>query len=228
MPRRGAAALYIGLMSGTSLDGIDGVLVDFATDPLDPAATGVHVLAHEHAPYPPDLADALLALNATAPDELHRAALAANALARAAAEVVRKLLAGSAVAEDRVSAIASHGQTVRHRPREFDGTGYTIQLNNPALLAELTGIDVIADFRTRDVAAGGQGAPLVPSFHRAVFASRGRDLAVLNIGGIANISVLRGDGSTIGYDCGPGNALMDAWCLRHRGARYEAGGAWAR
>jgi anhydro-N-acetylmuramic acid kinase len=116
---------------------------------------------------------------------------------------------------------------VRHRPQAFDGTGYTLQLLNAALLAERTGIDVVHDFRSRDLAAGGQGAPLVPAFHAACFARPGTDVAVLNLGGIANLTLLRGDGTVLGFDCGPGNLLMDLWCRRHRGAPYDAGGAWA-
>jgi anhydro-N-acetylmuramic acid kinase len=126
-----------------------------------------------------------------------------------------------------VRAIGAHGQTVRHRPGEFDGTGYTLQLNAPALLAERSGIDVVADFRSRDVAAGGLGAPLVPAFHRAVFARSDRTVAVLNLGGIANITVLRCDGPTFGFDCGPANALMDHWSSQHTGKAFDEDGAWA-
>ncbi len=215
--------LYIGLMSGTSLDGIDGVLVEFA----DVAPNLLRVVAHAHRPFATALAHELLALNAPGESELHRAALAGNALARASADVVEALLADRGTPRAQVRAIGAHGQTVRHRPREFDGVGYTLQLNSPALLAELCGIDVIADLRARDVAAGGQGAPLAPSFHRAMFGRAGKASAVLNIGGISNLTALRADGSTIGFDCGPGNALMDFWCLRHRGERYDDGGAWA-
>ena len=215
--------LYIGLMSGTSLDGVDGVLVDF--DAVD--ASLVRVAAHVHRPLDSALAHGLLALNAPGESELHRAALTANALVRVYADVVAALLAASGMPREQVRAIGAHGQTVRHRPREFDGIGYTIQLNNPALLAELTGIGVIADLRSRDVAAGGQGAPLVPAFHRAVFGRAGEAGAVLNIGGISNLTALRADGSTIGFDCGPGNALMDHWCLQHTGQRFDDSGAWA-
>ena len=126
-----------------------------------------------------------------------------------------------------VRAIGAHGQTVRHRPQEFDGTGYTLQLCQPALLAELTGIDVVADFRSRDVAAGGQGAPLAPFFHQAAVRPPGEAVGVLNIGGISNLTLLRADGSMLGFDCGPGNALMDSWCAQHTGQPYDAGGAWA-
>jgi anhydro-N-acetylmuramic acid kinase len=216
-------SLFIGLMSGTSLDGVDGVLVDF--DPT--GGRSMNVRAHAHHPFDRELAGTLLALNAAGENELHRAALAANALVRVYAAVVADLLRDAGVSASEVHAVGVHGQTVRHRPREFDGVGYTLQINNAALLAELCGIDVVADFRSRDVAAGGQGAPLVPAFHRAVFGIDGETSAVLNLGGIANVTALRADGSTIGFDCGPANALMDGWCLRHRGEPYDRRGAWA-
>ncbi len=215
--------LYIGLMSGTSLDGVDGVLVSFGSG----AEAPMRVLAHAHRPFAAPLQAELLALNTSGADELHRAALAANALTRIYAHVVDALVEAGGVARAAVRAIGAHGQTVRHRPREFDGTGYTLQLNAPALLAELSGIDVIADFRSRDIAAGGIGAPLVPAFHRAVFGRPDATLAVLNIGGIANLTVLHGDGRTVGFDCGPGNALMDHWTRAHTGRAFDAEGAWA-
>ncbi len=211
---------YIGLMSGTSLDGVDGVLAECAE-------THTRVIQHAHLPFPPDLTAELLQLNNPGGvDELHRAALAANALARLYAAVVAELLERAALPPSAVTAIGAHGQTVRHRPGEFDATGYTLQLNSPALLAELSGIDVVADFRSRDVAAGGQGAPLVPAFHQAMFAQAGQTVAVLNVGGIANLSVLRDD-VVLGFDCGPGNALMDAWCRQHTGQPFDAEGRWA-
>jgi anhydro-N-acetylmuramic acid kinase len=126
-----------------------------------------------------------------------------------------------------VRAIGAHGQTVRHRPGEFDGTGYTLQLMNGALLAELTGIAVACDFRSRDVAAGGQGAPLVPAFHRQRFGRAGETVAVLNLGGIANLTVIGADGATTGFDTGPANLLLDGWTERHRGTRFDADGHWA-
>lgn len=212
--------LYIGLMSGTSLDGVDGVLADFGGGRL-------HVLAHEGAPLPPELRGELLALNAPGHDELHRAALAANGLMRVYAQVVRALLQRPLIDTEDVLAIGAHGQTVRHRPQGFDGTGYTIQLCNGALLAELAGIDVVCDFRSRDVAAGGQGAPLAPFFHRAVFGRAGEAVGVLNVGGISNLTLLRADGTQLGFDCGPGNGLMDAWCARHQGHEFDEDGAWA-
>ena len=214
------SALYIGLMSGTSLDGVDGVLADFS---------GSKCLVRQYwsAVLAPELRAELLSLNTSGADELHRAALAANALVRTYAETVQALLAHSGVTASAVRAIGAHGQTVRHRPQAFDGTGYTLQLNNPALLAELTGITVVADFRSRDVAAGGQGAPLVPAFHQHVFAQPQATMLVLNIGGISNLSVLGADGQVLGFDCGPGNALMDYWCQRHTGQPFDRDGAWA-
>ncbi len=215
---------YIGLMSGTSMDGVDAVLVDFSCD-------RPRVVWHASATLLPALRAELLALNTTGADELHRAALASNALVRIYASLVRELLSSSATPRTAVLAIGAHGQTVRHRPQHFDGCGYTLQLNNPALLAELTGIDVVADFRSRDVAAGGQGAPLVPAFHLEMFGQSGQTMAVLNIGGISNVSILdaRDPVHTMvtGFDCGPGNALMDYWCQRHTGQDFDAGGAWA-
>lgn len=216
------AELYIGLMSGTSLDGVDGVLVAFEGEKLN-------VLAYSTAPFSQVLTQELMALNSPGENELHRGALAANALVRVYAQVVEDLLKQTGVARGQVTAIGAHGQTVRHQPQAFDGTGYTLQLNNPSLLAELVGIDVVADFRSRDVAAGGQGAPLVPAFHQALFGHSGSTVAALNIGGIANITILGPDlaDDVLGFDCGPGNALMDAWCLKHLGQAYDADGAWA-
>ena len=223
--------VFIGLMSGTSLDGIDGVVVDFS----GLADASVRVLADAHRPFDAVLRTELLALNASGADELRRAALAGNALARAEAAVVAVLLARSGLRPDQVVAIGSHGQTVRHCPGATEHTadgpadplGFTVQLDNPALLAELTGIDVVADLRRRDVAAGGQGAPLVPAFHRAVFGRPGKTIAVLNIGGIANLSLLWPDGRTTGFDCGPGNVLMDHWAARHIGTAFDDAGRWA-
>lgn len=218
------AALYIGLMSGTSLDGVDGVLADF--NPQH-SGTALRVLAHAHRPLPPALRVEFLALNRSGADELHRAALAANALSVLEAEVVSTLLAQAGVSAAAVRAIGAHGQTLRHQPGQHDGRGYTLQLHNGALLAELTAIDVVCDFRSRDVAAGGQGAPLVCAFHQALFAQRGRDVAVLNLGGQSNLTLLRADGGICGFDCGPANALLDGWCERHLGHPFDDAGRWA-
>lgn len=213
--------LFIGLMSGTSLDGADAVLARVATD------GALQVLAHQHQPFDMALRAELLALNNPGDNEAHRCALAANGVALAYANLVLRLLAHSGHAAGEIRALGAHGQTIRHRPGEFDGRGYTLQLLNGALLAELVGIAVVCDLRSRDVAAGGQGAPLVPAFHRALFGRGDRDIAVLNIGGISNISLLSRDGRTSGFDCGPGNCLMDFWVSRHLAQAYDADGAWA-
>jgi len=208
-----ASTLYIGLMSGTSLDGVDGVLADFS-------GRGMRTLDAAFTPFPADLRAELMALQAASANELEREALAANGLARCYAECVRAL---AAKAPGPVRAVAVHGQTIRHRPE----LGFTRQTNNPALLAELTGIDVIADFRSRDVAAGGQGAPLVPAFHRAIFGRAGATVAILNLGGIANLTVLGPAQEVIGFDCGPANTLLDLWCERSSGRPFDADGAAA-
>jgi anhydro-N-acetylmuramic acid kinase len=208
-----ASSLYIGLMSGTSLDGVDGVLADFS-------GRGIRTLHAAFTPFPDALRAELMALQAASSNELEREALAANALAHCYADCVKQLLAQM---PGPVRAVAVHGQTIRHRPE----LGFTRQTNNPALLAELTGVDVIADFRSRDIAAGGQGAPLVPAFHQARFGKPKTVRAVVNIGGIGNISVLHGDGRVSGYDTGPGNVLMDLWVARHLGKPYDEDGAFA-
>jgi anhydro-N-acetylmuramic acid kinase len=207
-----SSPLYIGLMSGTSLDGIDGVLSS-SNQALHAAFVG----------FPDALRAELLALQSASDDEIHREALAANQLTELYAACVKQLLADAGISADRVAAIGAHGQTIRHRPE----LGYTRQIINPALLAELTGIDVISDFRHRDIAAGGQGAPLVPAFHQAIFGSTTQTRVVANIGGISNISILWPDGKVTGYDTGPGNLLMDGWIHSQRDQRYDEGGQWA-
>jgi anhydro-N-acetylmuramic acid kinase len=220
---------FIGLMSGTSLDGVDGVLAQI--HPQGQLLVQAHAFTAFDGPFKAEL----MALNQSGPNELHRSALAGNQIARHYAQVVQDLLVTSGLQAQDIAAIGAHGQTVRHRPLEFDGdtslqrapVGYTLQLINPSLLAELTGIDVVADFRNRDLAAGGQGAPLVPAFHQGVFGRQGSCVAVLNIGGISNLSVLHPDGSVLGWDCGPGNALMDFWCSTHTGQAFDHNGAWS-
>lgn len=222
---------FIGLMSGTSLDGADGALVDFSGDTL-------RIVASASETFTESFRAELLALNVPSHNELHRAALAGSELAAVYVRVVAALVQQAqtqGISATHIQAIGAHGQTVRHQPQRTSaapsGVGYTLQLNNPALLAELTGIDVVADFRSRDVAAGGQGAPLVPAFHQSVFGCGDGCVAVLNLGGISNLSVLPPSGSAaavLGFDCGPGNALIDAWCLQHTGQPFDAGGAWAK
>ena len=208
---------YIGLMSGTSVDGVDAVVADFSDDK-------VRTLGHVHVPFAPALRAQLQALMQSGADEVERAGDASVALAHAYADTVAQLLAKTNLAAKDIAAIGAHGQTIRHRPER----GFTTQLNAPAHLAELTGIAVVADFRSRDVAAGGQGAPLVPAFHAAAFS--GAVLrAVVNVGGIANVTLLPAQGSgdpVRGFDTGPGNTLLDAWCERHTGKEFDDGGAW--
>ena len=208
---------YIGLLSGTSVDGVDAVLADFAD-------SKVKTLGHVHLPFSPALREALQGLMQTGADEIERAGDASVALAKCYAEAVASLLVKTGMKAEQVAAIGAHGQTIRHRPER----GFTTQLNAPAHLSELTGISVVADFRSREVAAGGQGAPLVPAFHAAVF-SGAAPRAVVNIGGIANVTLMapRGIGEPVrGFDTGPGNTLMDAWCERHTGKAFDDGGAW--
>lgn len=203
-------------MSGTSLDGIDAVLVE--------AGVEGRLLAHRHHPFDPALRRTLLELNtAGGHDELARAAEAGRDLADAYAAVLAETLAAAGVPRSAVRAVGAHGQTVRHRPER----GYTIQLLDAARLAERGGIDVVADLRSRDVAAGGQGAPLVPAFHAARFGRPGEPVAVLNLGGIANLTLIEADGQVTGFDTGPANALMDHWIQRHRGLEFDEGGRWA-
>ncbi|MBI5786911.1 MAG: anhydro-N-acetylmuramic acid kinase [Rhodocyclales bacterium] len=204
------------MMSGTSLDGVDAVLAAFD-------GQRVECLASHHLPFDEAMRSEALALHERGNDELHRAALLGNRLATAYAEATKALLAKVSRGDTPIRAIGCHGQTVRHAPQH----GYTIQLNNPALLAELTGITVVADLRSRDIAAGGQGAPLVPAFHDALFRAPDAHRVILNLGGIANLTDLAPGRATTGFDCGPGNMLMDAWVHKHLGRPYDQDGAWA-
>ena len=207
--------LYLGVMSGTSLDGLDIALIEQGEQP--------DLLATHYVPMPSDLRQQLLDLCASGPDEIARAALAENRWASLAGEGIQQLLAKQGLPAHAIRAIGSHGQTVRHEPAR----GFTVQIGNPAMLAELTGISVIADFRRRDVAAGGQGAPLVPAFHETLFSHLGQRLAVLNVGGFSNLSLIEHDKPVHGFDCGPGNVLLDAWIERKHRQPYDADGAWA-
>jgi len=203
-------------MSGTSLDGVDASVVDLS-------GGDAQVLAGVHLPFEPQLRAALLALNTPDSDEIHRAALLGVELARRYAKATQAALADARISTEQVVAIGCHGQTVRHRPE----LGYTVQIGNPALLAELSGIQVVADFRSRDVAAGGQGAPLAPAFHAFAFGGAEEDRAVLNLGGMANLTWLPRSGPVAGFDCGPGNCLMDLWAERHLGVPMDVNGDWA-
>lgn len=216
-----SSALFIGLMSGTSLDGVDGILAPFS-DKAD--AQGIDMLASTYIPFPEDLRTELMQLQSPGENEIHREALAANALAKLYGRCVHQLLSQAGKTASEVTAIGAHGQTIRHRPE----WAYTRQTMNPALLAELTGINVVADFRSRDIAAQGQGAPLVPAFHHAMFANPHETRVIANIGGISNISVLRPNDQhrIVGFDTGPGNVLLDAWASKHIGAPYDSNGSW--
>jgi anhydro-N-acetylmuramic acid kinase len=207
---------YIGLMSGTSLDGVDAALLRFSGD-------GHRVIGESFMPFDDSLRTKLLVLHHSRHDEIHDAAVVSNKLAHIYAEAVGKLLKKTRVSPASVQAIGCHGQTIRHRP----DAGYTIQLGNGALLAELTRNTVVCDFRSRDIAAGGQGAPLVPAFHQAVFAHPTIHRVIVNIGGIANLSDLDA-GAVLGFDTGPGNMLMDAWVQRHLGKPFDRNGEWAQ
>ncbi len=211
-----ADSLYIGIMSGTSLDGADAILADFSN-------TQPRVLAFVSEPFSPALRAELLALNTAGNNEIERSHIAAIQLADVYARAVKSALTAANILARSVIAIGCHGQTVRHRP----DLGFTVQLNHSARLAELTGVDVVADFRARDVASGGQGAPLAPAFHDGVFRSPNEMRVVVNIGGIANLTVLEPGCATRGFDCGPGNALMDGWIAQHQKKTYDEDGAWA-
>ena len=208
--------LFVGLMSGTSLDGADAALVDFSSG-------APRTLAFATVPFSAELRERILALCEPGRDPIDLAARVTLELSELYANAVEGALAAGRVSRGKVGAIGCHGQTVRHRP----DLGYTVQLNDPARLAELTGITVVADFRRRDMAAGGQGAPLVPAFHESVFRDARRSRAVVNIGGISNVTWLPPGRRTLGFDCGPGNVLLDGWARRHLGQHFDEDGRWA-
>jgi len=210
------SSLYVGVMSGTSLDGADAALVDFSSEVP-------RTLAFATIPFTAELRDRILALSSPGRDSMELAGRVSIELAELYARAVDAVLAGAGVSRADIAAVGCHGQTVRHRP----DLGFTIQLNDPARIAERAGIDVVADFRRRDMAAGGQGAPLVPAFHEAVFRHPRRSRVVVNIGGIGNITWLPPGGAALGFDCGPGNVLLDGWARRHIGKDYDDGGRWA-
>ena len=214
--------LYIGLMSGTSLDGIDAALFDLTDHP--------RLIAARTYPLPPSLRAELLALCRPGSDEIERMGPVDRHLGLEFGAATTALLREHGIAPGSVRAIGSHGQTIRHRPKLAGNAAaypFTLQIGDPTSIAEATGITTVADFRRRDIAAGGQGAPLVPAFHRRVFARAAAQCAVVNIGGIANITGLGPDDSVAGFDTGPGNTLLDQWHARHRGTAYDTDGAWA-
>lgn len=205
---------YIGVMSGTSLDGLDVALIEQGQSPT--------LVDTCYVPMPAQLRQDLLALCSSGPDEVARCAMAEQQLAELTAHGVRTILARQHLQPGDIRAIGCHGQTIRHEPAR----GFTVQIGNSPLLAELCNISVVSDFRRRDVAAGGQGAPLVPAFHQAVF-DNGSCRAVLNVGGFSNLTLLAPGQPVAGFDCGPGNVLMDAWIQRCRGEDFDCDGAWA-
>lgn len=208
-------ALYIGVMSGTSLDGLDIALVELTS--------AIRLIATHYTPMPDALRSELLGLCTSGPDEIARSAIAQQNWVQLAALGINALLEHQNVKPEDVRAIGSHGQTIRHEPAR----GFTVQIGNPALLSELTGITVVSDFRSRDVAAGGQGAPLVPAFHEALFEKRDGNRAVLNVGGFSNLSLIEPGKPVAGFDCGPGNVLLDAWIYQQRNEHFDRDGRWA-
>ncbi|TAK73566.1 MAG: anhydro-N-acetylmuramic acid kinase [Gammaproteobacteria bacterium] len=205
--------LYIGLMSGTSADGIDAALVDFSQTP--PVTIATH-----YQPYSPALREQILALCVQGENEIHRLGELDVVLGSAFAEAVNHLLQQQSLAPSEIKAIGSHGQTVRHAPSRF-----TLQVGDPNTIAAKTGITTIADFRRKDIAHGGQGAPLLPAFHHHLFATTKTQRVIVNIGGIANVTLL--SSPIIGFDTGPGNVLMDAWIGLHQQQTHDKDGAWA-
>ena len=212
---------YIGLMSGTSVDGIDAALVSI------PASGQLALLATHQHPFPAALRNAIQALMQPGPNEIEREGELDVQLGRLFAAAAHALLAKSGVSASRVRAIGSHGQTIRHRPHAPHP--FSRQIGNPSVIAEETGITIVADFRARDLAAGGEGAPLVPAFHQWVFRKPGVNRVIVNIGGIANITWLPAseNSAVLGFDTGPGNTLLDQWIARHRNEPYDRDGAWA-
>jgi len=208
-------ALYIGVMSGTSLDGLDIALIE--------QAPAIKLIATHYIPMPESLRAELLGLCASGPDEIARSAIAQQHWVTLAAQGINTLLDQQNLKPEDIRAIGSHGQTIRHEPAR----GFTVQIGNPALLTELTGITVVSDFRSRDVAAGGQGAPLVPAFHEALFEAQPGNRAVLNVGGFSNLSLIEPGKPVAGFDCGPGNVLLDAWIHQQRGDHFDRDGQWA-
>ena len=213
-----AGGLYIGLMSGTSLDALDAVLATFGQGSMK-------LVGQVSVPLPGKLRELLLSLCHPGDNEIERLCHADMAFARQAAEAVKQLLNDAGTPASAVCAIGSHGQTVRHYPI----LGTSVQIGDPNRIAEQTGITTVADFRRRDMAAGGEGAPLVPAFHQFLFRRASSTRVLANIGGMANITVLPGeeDQPVTGFDTGPGNTLLDGWCQRYLQRPYDADGAWA-
>lgn len=217
MPRTSIDGRFIGLMSGTSADAIDAVLVRIDRHHC-------HLEARHSLPLDDALHDTILALNDSGADEIDRAGALHVQLGERFAEAALALLEQTGLRARDIVAIGSHGQTLRHRP----ATGFSLQIGSADVIASRTGITTISDFRNRDIALGGQGAPLVPRFHQAMLAQGGERRAVVNLGGMANVTLLNGEQLVAGFDTGPGNVLLDAWCRQHTGARFDRDGAWSR
>jgi len=217
--------LYIGLMSGTSMDGIDAALVDFSQTAITGAQPKL-IQAHSQ-PWPDDIQQALIAARDIPDNELSSLASLDTQTAKIFSDACLKLLANTSRQAQDIIAIGNHGQTIRHRP-DIENP-FSLQIGNAQKISEQTGIDVISDFRTADIKAGGQGAPLAPAFHQAVFRHNEINRVIVNIGGIANITVLPKDQNqpVTGFDCGPGNTLMDAWISLHKQRSYDANGELA-
>lgn len=212
-----AGTAFIGLISGTSADGIDAALVR--------VSPRVEVLAASTTPYAAALRETILRVSQLdAKLDLDEFGALDSAIGEAFADAALALLAGAGIEAAQIRAIGSHGQTLRHRPRPPHR--FTLQVGDPNVIAERTGIDVVADFRRRDVAAGGEGAPLMPAFHAAVLGDARETRAVLNLGGIGNLTLLPPDGRVRGFDTGPANGLLDAWCFENTGQAFDRGGAW--
>jgi anhydro-N-acetylmuramic acid kinase len=215
--------LYVGLMSGTSIDAIDCAVVRCSKSNIELLATAEHAI-------PETVRKEIAQLSHSGPDEIEKMGKLDRVIGALFAEASLSLLHGAGIAAQDIAAIGSHGQTIRHRPPSGGHTpkeSFTLQIGDPNTIAELTGITTVADFRRRDIAAGGEGAPLAPAFHAAAFAKRGVNRAIVNIGGIANASILTGDQLHLGFDTGPGNTLLDHWIARHLGDRYDRDGAWS-
>lgn len=211
---------YIGLMSGTSLDGVDAALVNFQ------ANHPPKLVDCFYQPYPGEIVEALTQLLTPGKNEIDQLGQIDIRLGKLFAGATIKLINKTKICRGQIKAIGSHGQTLRHRPSLQHP--FTLQIGDPNTIAELTKITTIADFRRRDMAAGGQGAPLVPAFHQVLFADHVNNNVVVNIGGIANITVLEKKQTTLGFDTGPGNSLMNTWTQRHLNTSFDANGNWAR
>ncbi|GLS25900.1 anhydro-N-acetylmuramic acid kinase [Marinibactrum halimedae] len=215
-------SLYIGLMSGTSMDGVDAALISIENNDKPTLIDSLTIK------YPPELKTRLQSLALGCENELDLMGYCDREVASTFSQLCLQLLEKQNLKPEHINAIGSHGQTIRHRPSKDHGGPFTIQIGDPSFIAHHTGITTVADFRRKDMAAGGEGAPLAPAFHRALFGKKQHTTLVANIGGIANISVIPERDPTIGYDTGPGNTLLDGWIRRHKGLPFDDNGNWAR